>query len=46
MRALGDARRKAPLEPKKEETAVVEQTTQESLDEGGEEAFEESVELT
>jgi hypothetical protein len=46
MRALGDVRRKAPLEPKKEETPVAEQTTQESLDEDLEDSFEESVELT
>ncbi len=46
MRALGDVRRKAPLEPKKEETSVVEQTTQASLDEDLEYSFEESVELT
>jgi hypothetical protein len=46
MRALGDVRRKAPLEPKKEETPVVGQTTQEASDEELEDSFEESVELT
>lgn len=42
MRALGDLRRKAPLEPKKEETPVAQEPAQETPVESPE-SFDESV---
>jgi hypothetical protein len=45
MRALGDLRRKAPLEPAKVEAVVIEQPVQEIPEEASDEGFDESVEL-